>query len=70
MAMKKTPLQKAIEAVGGQRALARVCGVEQANVWYWLHRAKKAPAEHVITIEEASGVSRHDLRPDIYPRAE
>lgn len=24
--------------------------------------------EHVLTVEAATGVSRHDLRPDIYPR--
>ena len=26
------------------------------------------PAEYVLRTEAATGVSRHDLRPDIYPR--
>lgn len=28
----------------------------------------KIPAERVLEIERISGVSRHDLRPDLYPR--
>jgi DNA-binding transcriptional regulator YdaS (Cro superfamily) len=66
----QTPLQKAIEIAGGQSALARECSVAQAHVWHWLHRANsRVPAEHCIAIEKATGgrVTRHDLRPDIYP---
>lgn len=28
------------------------------------------PAERVLDIEKLTGVSRHDLRPDLYPRSE
>ena len=65
-------LEKAVEIVGGQSALARACGVKQGHVWYWLNEADQVPAEHVLKIEEATGgkVSRHDLRPDIYPRGD
>jgi TorA maturation chaperone TorD len=44
-------------------------GVTQPNVWHWLHKAERVPAEYVLKIEQATGgqVSRHDLRPDIYP---
>lgn len=61
-------LRKAIANAGGQSALARICGVSQAAVWDWLNRARRVPAEHVLSIEAATGVSRHALRPDIYPR--
>ncbi|OYW03315.1 MAG: hypothetical protein B7X11_03380 [Acidobacteria bacterium 37-65-4] len=69
VAMNTPPLQRAIEILGGQSALARACNVKQAHVWNWLHRAKKVPAEQVITIETATKglVTRSDLRPDIYP---
>jgi DNA-binding transcriptional regulator YdaS (Cro superfamily) len=29
---------------------------------------KGVPAKHVLGIERATGISRHDLRPDLYPR--
>lgn len=65
---KKTPLQRAVTLAGSQTELARRIGVQQAHVWNWLNRSKgKVPGEHVIPIEKATGVSRHELRPDLYP---
>ena len=59
----------AVEIVGGQAKLARLLGVTQPNVWHWLHKSERVPGEYVLKIEEATGgkVSRHDLRPDLYP---
>lgn len=59
----------AVELVGGQARLARILGVTQPNVWHWLHKSERVPGEYVLKIEEATGgkVSRHDLRPDLYP---
>ncbi|HEX5464420.1 MAG TPA: helix-turn-helix domain-containing protein [Burkholderiales bacterium] len=62
------PIQEAIEIVGSQKALADLLGVSQPAVCKWLHGAR-VPAEQVLRIEKATGVSRHDLRPDIYPRS-
>ena len=62
-------LAEAIESAGSQKALGRICGRSQPNVWFWLHRARRIPAEHVLTVEAATGVSRHLLRPDIYPQS-
>lgn len=64
----RTALSDAINVVGPQASFGRICGVSQAAVWKWLNVAGRLPAEHVLTVEAASGVSRHDLRPDIYPR--
>ncbi|WP_018694235.1 helix-turn-helix domain-containing protein [Algicola sagamiensis] len=64
------PLEKAIQKVGSQTALAKVLNKKQGHVWNWLNRDKKVPAEMVIPIEKVSGVSRHELRPDIYPLPE
>lgn len=62
-------LEKAIEVVGGQTQLARLLGVKQANVWHWLNKADRVPGEYVLAIETATGgqVTRHSLRPDLYP---
>lgn len=60
-------LQIATHRAGSQAALGRICGRTQPTVWHWLNRAKRLPAQHVLQVEEATGVSRHALRPDIYP---
>lgn len=67
--MGKRALERAITCLGGQAALGRACGKAQGHVWWWLHRAKRVPAEHVLAIETATKglVTRHDLRPDLYP---
>jgi len=63
-------LQEAVQIVGGQSELARRIGgkVRQQHVHYWLKRGY-IPPDHVIAIEAATEgrVSRHRLRPDIYP---
>lgn len=63
-------LARAIECIGGQAALARCLGKKQAHVWGWLFRSGRVPATMAIPIEKATGgkITRHDLRPDIYPR--
>ena len=67
--MNIAALQKAIEIVGGQTALARHLGLKQPHIWQWLNVSKRVPAEFVLEIERATAgrVSRHELRPDIYP---
>lgn len=63
-----TALKRAVTKIGGQSAFARLIGVKQPTVWAWVHEGKQLPAEHVLVVETASGISRHELRPDIYPR--
>lgn len=68
-------LEKAVAIAGGQTALAAAiseisgCAVKQQHVYHWLHMARRPapPAEYVLAIERVTGVSRHRLRPDIYP---
>lgn len=60
-----TPLDRAINAVGSQVAIATLCEVTPQAVNQWVKKGK-APPEHVLTIEAATGVSRHELRPDIF----
>jgi DNA-binding transcriptional regulator YdaS (Cro superfamily) len=66
-----TPHEALLEAVriaGGQNKIAAVCDVSQPSVFRWIHKHKQAPAARVLAIEARTGVSRHLLRPDIYPR--
>lgn len=65
--MTKSALIQAVEAAGGQTALAKAIGKTQGHISTWLRRSY-IPAEMVLAIERATGVSRHDMRPDIYPR--
>jgi DNA-binding transcriptional regulator YdaS (Cro superfamily) len=68
--MSSTGLQLALSAIeGNQSELARICGVAQPTVWGWINKGRGVlPAEYVLAVEKATGVSRHDLRPDLYPR--
>ena len=62
-------LTKAVDAAGGQTALASKLGrgVRQAKIWTWLNRDSRCGATYVLDIERVTGISRHELRPDIYP---
>jgi TorA maturation chaperone TorD len=62
-------LELAISRAGGQSALARAIGKSQGHVWHWVKVAKRVPAEAVLAIETATGVSRTELRPDVYPNS-
>ena len=57
-----TPLEQAIEKVGGRAALARALNLSRAVIYLW----KRVPAERVVAVEKASGIPRHKLRPDLY----
>lgn len=67
--MSTEALIKACSNVGGQTALAKRIGKTQGHISKWIERGR-VPAECVLSIEAATGVSRHDLRPDLYPREE
>lgn len=68
-------LESAIEAAGGQAALARALAsatgkpIRQGHIWAWLNRTHLIPAEYVLVIEGITElkVTRHELRPDLYP---
>jgi len=62
-------LERAVEVAGGQSALARAVKVRQGHVWSWLNRSKRVDAKYAIPVEQATGVSRHRLRPDIFGKA-
>ena len=66
--MRDQGLQEAIRAVGGVTELARRIGLSQPSISNW----DRIPAERVLSVEEATGVARTVLRPDLFselPRA-
>ncbi|WP_315838302.1 transcriptional regulator [Bradyrhizobium prioriisuperbiae] len=66
--LHKSALREACELAGGQKSLAARIGTTQSMVWYWLVRSKRGvPGEFVLAVEAVTGISRHALRPDIFP---
>lgn len=59
---RPTLLARVVEQAGGVNQLARMLGVSPATVAEW----RQVPATRVLAVEAATGISRHELRPDIY----
>jgi DNA-binding transcriptional regulator YdaS (Cro superfamily) len=55
-------LQKAIDRAGNPTKLGKLIGISRQAVEQW----KVVPPERVLAVEKATGVSRYELRPDIY----
>lgn len=49
---------------GRRLALANALNVSPGAISQW----ERVPAERVLDVERLTKVSRHDLRPDLYPR--
>lgn len=60
--MRDPGLSEAVRAAGGVSELARRIGISQPSVSNW----DRVPAERVLAVETATGVSRMALRPDLY----
>ena len=63
----ETALARAVREAGSQSAFGRLIDKRQSVINGWLREGRPLPAEFVLTIEAATGISRHELRPDIYP---
>src|SRR5215211_3629406 len=63
--MRDSGLDEAIRVVGGVSELARKLGISQPSVSGWT----RVPIERVGAVEEATGVDRATLRPDLYGAA-
>ena len=58
------PVDVAAKAVGGRSRLAEKLKLTRQAISKW--RSSRIPAERVIEVERASGISRQILRPDLY----
>ncbi|HDR2587310.1 TPA: helix-turn-helix domain-containing protein [Enterobacter ludwigii] len=62
-----TPLEKAISSVGTAVTLARILGIKHSmTISQWKKRGR-VPDTWLIPIYRATGVTPHELRPDIHP---
>jgi DNA-binding transcriptional regulator YdaS (Cro superfamily) len=60
-------IQRAVLAAGGATAAAAKLKLTRQAVERWA-RKKHVPADRVLALEALSGVPRHELRPDLYPK--
>lgn len=65
---EKTPIERAIEAAGSQEKLAAKIGRSQQIISYWKTKGV-IRAEDALAIEAATGIPKHELRPDIFGAA-
>ncbi|MDH4873034.1 YdaS family helix-turn-helix protein [Pseudomonas sp. BN515] len=67
----KEAFERAVVAAGGQSELSRKLtaagsSISQQLLWHHLRVKGLCPAELVLKVEEISGVSRYELRPDVF----
>ncbi|MNG58412.1 hypothetical protein D3C81_16070 [compost metagenome] len=61
-------LDKAIRIAGNASKLAEQLGISSMAVSHWKNRYKGVvPSDHVLPIFYLTGVTPHELRPDLYP---
>lgn len=48
--------------------LAKAASVDKATVTRWAQN--RVPAERVLDVERMTGIPRHQIRPDLYPRGD
>lgn len=63
--MSDEALSRAVKAAGNRTELAKLLSISPAAVYQW----DRVPPLRVLEVERVTGVSRHDLRPDLYPPA-
>lgn len=59
-------VDRVIEALGGLTKAASALGIENPSVVANWRTRGRVPADRALDIETVSGISRHDLRPDIF----
>ncbi|MCJ2051198.1 transcriptional regulator [Methylobacterium sp. J-070] len=57
-------LRRWLDKAGGSRTVARQLGISRQAVEQWV----SVPPTRVLDVERITGIPRHQLRPDIYPR--
>ena len=60
-------IARIVRDAGSQSAFGRSVGYSQSTVREWLISGRVG-YKAVLKVEEVTGVSKHDLRPDLYPR--
>ena len=63
--MNISPIEIAVAKAGNTSTLARSLGISHTAVRKW-RLLGRPPAERVLEIERVTGVSRYELRPDVF----
>jgi DNA-binding transcriptional regulator YdaS (Cro superfamily) len=68
-AREPTAIARAVEIAGGLTAMTRRLGMKNPQAVYEWVKYDRVPAARVLAIETAvdGAVTRHQLRPDLYP---
>lgn len=64
--MTKTAIEKAIQALGGPTKTAAALGISNASVVANWQKRGFVSVQRVLALEAASGISKHELRPDVF----
>lgn len=61
------PIRRAIDLAGGVQSVSTACKLSKQAVYKWINGT--VPANRVLFLEQATAgrVTRHELRPDLYP---
>lgn len=65
-----SPVEKFIAALGGPTKAAAALGIENPSVIANWRTRGRVPAERTLDIERITGISRHELRPDVFGQPE
>lgn len=66
--MESEAVEQAKRAIGPYRLAQALSELGKHITGQGVGQWKRVPAERVLHVERVTGVSRHDLRPDLYPR--
>lgn len=66
MDIKDNGLHVVLKRVGSVAALAQVCGVNRTRLYYWLRVG--VPLNRVVEVSRRTGISKAQLRPDVFGR--
>lgn len=71
MAKLLNPVETVIVTLGGLTKTAAALGIGNPSVVANWRSRGRIPVERVLEIERVTGISRHDLRPDVFgPKSE
>lgn len=69
MSDASSPVEKAIAILGGPTKAATALGISNPSVVLNWRTRGQVPADKVLAVEDLTGISRHELRPDIFGEA-